>query len=98
TEIYTLSLHDALPIYKLEQYLKTKVYKTNARTGKGIDELIKGFDQEVGPYFGAIDLPVKYQDAIQEAKKLFPLDTEYKTWLYIADRKSTRLNSSHVKI
>src|SRR5690606_34940647 len=46
---------------KLEQYLKTKVYKTNARTGKGIDELIKGFDQEVGPYFGAIDLPVKYQ-------------------------------------
>jgi ferrous iron transport protein B len=80
---------------KLEQYLKTKVYKTNARTGKGIDELIKGFDQEVGPYFGAIDLPVKYQDAIQEAKKLFPLDTEYKTWLYIALENQISITSAN---
>ncbi|WP_160068126.1 ferrous iron transport protein B [Sphingobacterium bovisgrunnientis] len=80
---------------KLEQYLKTKVYKTNARTGKGIDELIKGFDQEVGPYFGAIDLPVKYQDAIQEAKKLFPLDTEYKTWLYLALEYQTSITSAN---
>lgn len=80
---------------KLEQYLKTKVYKTNARIGKGIDELIKGFDQEVGPYFGAIDLPVKYQDAIQEAKKLFPLDTEYKTWLYLALENQTSITSAN---
>src|SRR5690606_20234704 len=80
---------------KLEQYLKTKVYKTNARTGKGIDELIKGFDQEVGPYRGAIDLPVKYQDAIQEANKLFPLDTEYITLLYLALEYQTSITSAN---
>jgi ferrous iron transport protein B len=82
---------------KLEQYLKTKIYKTNARTGKGIDELIKSFNQEVGPYFGAIDLPAKYQDAIQEAKKLFPLDTEYKTWLHLALDSQNIISSANVE-
>ncbi|MGN0002612.1 MAG: ferrous iron transport protein B [Sphingobacterium composti] len=80
---------------QLEQYLKTKVYKTNARTGKGIDELIKGFNQEVGPYFGAVDLPSKYQEAIQEAKKLFPLDTEYKTWLHLALDSQNTISSAN---
>lgn len=69
---------------KLETYLKTKVYYTNARTGKGIDALIHSFENPVGPYFGSLDLPKKYNEAIAEAKKLFPLATEYKTWLHLA--------------
>lgn len=69
---------------KLESYLKTKVYRTNARTGQGVDELIKGFENTVGTYFGSLDLPAKYAEALSEAKKLFPLDTEYKTWLHLA--------------
>ena len=69
---------------RLEQYLQTKVFRTNARDGKGITELIQNFDIEIGPYFGALDLPVDYQEPLQEAKKLFPLATEYKTWLHLA--------------
>src|SRR5690606_16555174 len=68
---------------KLESYLKTKVYRTNARNGKGIDTLIAGFENQIGPYFGSLSLPQQYGQALNEAKKLFPLDTEYKTWMYL---------------
>lgn len=68
---------------KLESYIKTKVYRTNARTGKGVDALIKGFENPVGMYFGSLELPHQYRDALDEAKKLFPLDTEYKTWMHL---------------
>ncbi len=68
---------------KLESYLKTKVYRTNARNGKGIDKLIAGFENQIGPYFGSLSLPQQYDQALNEAKKLFPLDTEYKTWMYL---------------
>lgn len=68
---------------KLESYLKTKVYRTNARNGKGIDTLIAGFENQIGPYFGSLSLPQQYDQALNEAKKLFPLDTEYKTWMYL---------------
>ncbi|MGN0020745.1 MAG: ferrous iron transport protein B [Sphingobacterium hotanense] len=72
---------------KLEAYLQTKVYKTNARTGKGIDELIKGLDQKVGHYFGNYRISSDYQTAMEEAKKLFPLATEYLTWQYLAQEQ-----------
>lgn len=102
--IFVINMEDEISVKglnidysKLEQYLKTKVYKTNARTGKGVDELIKGFNQEVGPYFGTVDLPAKYQDAIQEAKKLFPLDTEYKTWLHLALDSQITISSANAE-
>jgi ferrous iron transport protein B len=69
---------------KLQAYLKTTIYRTNARTGKGVDALIKGFETQVGPYFGSLELPTQYAEALSEAKKLFPLDTEYKTWMHLA--------------
>ncbi|TJZ54867.1 ferrous iron transport protein B [Sphingobacterium olei] len=68
----------------LENYLQTKVVKTNARSGKGIDQLIQHFDIELKPYFGAFDLPQKYQNALKDARQLFPLATEYLTWQYLA--------------
>lgn len=68
----------------LENYLQTKVLKTNARSGKGIDQLVQNFDIELKPYFGAFDLPQKYRNALEDAKQLFPLATEYLTWQYLA--------------
>src|SRR5690606_39468545 len=69
----------------------SKVYRTNARNGKGIDTLIAGFENQIGPYFGSLSLPQQYGQALNEAKKLFPLDTEYKTWMYLGlDRSEER--------
>ncbi len=68
----------------LENYLKTTVFKTNARTGEGIDNLIQNFDIQPTPYFNSLQLPVAYQQPLDDAKKIFPLETEYRTWQYLA--------------
>src|SRR5690606_42146559 len=64
TEIYTLSLHDALPISKMNIYLQMN---------------------DVAPQEL---LFLRYAEAIDMTH----------LWSFCLDRKSTRLNSSHVKI
>lgn len=75
----------------LEHYLQTTVLTTNARTGKGVDKLIANFEAEPQPYFGALALPNQYSEALTEAKALFPLETEYKTWQLFAQEKAPSL-------
>lgn len=79
---------------KLEQYLQTKVLTTNARNGKGVDKLIENFEVHVPPYFGSIELPQQFSLALEESKKLFPLETEYKTWLHLAQEEAVGLNDT----
>src|SRR5690606_42135342 len=86
TEIYTLSLHDALPISKAYKLLPMQLV-------------------------GNLDLLAKYAFGKSAAKRvelykkyLSVNDSHYLTWAiknmvcWNQDRKSTRLNSSHVKI
>src|SRR5690606_41218067 len=70
TEIYTLSLHDALPIYR--------------------------FTLIVDSFFIAFTGKMTAQDDIYVGGRLHELIP--KLLAVIGDRKSTRLNSSHVKI
>ncbi|CAM3738262.1 ferrous iron transport protein B [Sphingobacterium prati] len=74
----------SIDIAKLEQLLNTKVYETNARTGQGIDQLIKNFDAVPPMYISKFQLPTIANEALDETKRLFPLDTEYHTWQYLA--------------
>ncbi len=69
---------------KLEAYLHTKVYTTDARNGKGIAQLIQAFDQRPGYFPGQFEVDSTYKIALEEAKKSFPLYTEYQTWQFIA--------------
>src|SRR5690606_10864368 len=69
---------------KLEAYLHTKVYTTDARNGKGIAQLIQAFDQRPGYFPGQFEVDSTYKIALEEAKKAFPLHTEYQTWQFIA--------------
>src|SRR5256885_12014873 len=81
TEIYTLSLHDALPIWSITPEIypnytpKFWVYKTDLARAKA---LLK----EAG-YPDGFDINIAYDKAIAEMEE---------------DRKSTRLNSSHLVI
>ncbi|MEJ5053796.1 ferrous iron transport protein B [Sphingobacterium sp. MYb382] len=68
----------------LEKYLNTKVYTTDARNKHGIQELIQAFDERPSYYVSSFGIDPKYNDALEEAKKLFPLQTEYQTWQYLA--------------
>ncbi|MFZ4260668.1 ferrous iron transport protein B [Sphingobacterium sp. HJSM2_6] len=69
---------------QLSSLLKTKIIKTNARTGKGIKELIAVLDEKPAGYFNSLEIPSNYKEPLEEAKKLFPLATEYLTWQYLA--------------
>lgn len=94
-EIQDKGIH--IDFTKLEQYLNTKIIKTNARTGKGVDNLIQNFETQVGHYFGSIEIPKQYEDALNEAKKIFPLETEYKTWLYLSLDNQLSLSADQCK-
>src|SRR5690606_42043607 len=76
TEIYTLSLHDALPIL-------SKLIIRNGIIINNIDDLMKKLlDRECDFLLGHFKIFDKYELICNTNK----------------DRKSTRLNSSHVKI
>ena len=80
----------------LEKYLQTSVFKTNARTGKGIPELLNHLEDEPSPYFGSLSLPTQYGDALLEAKALFPLETEYKTWHLLAQDRPAAISPDNL--
>src|SRR5690606_41897155 len=89
TEIYTLSLHDALPIFggTLEGKSDISIYAS---------VLPAGAEQWGGPQRLSFD-----PDHSEQNPVLFN-DPTGRLWLFHtsqpSDRKSTRLNSSHVKI
>jgi len=88
-EVDSKGIHIDLP--KLESYLKTKVYQTNARTGKGLEKLISSLDEKPSIYISSFQIPDKYTDALNEAKKIFPIATEYLTWQYLAQENVSYL-------
>lgn len=76
---------------KLKSLLKTDIFLTNSRTGQGIKELVSNFGQKPPAYFGSFPMPDDVLPAMEEAKKLFPLSTAYKTWQYLAQDKVAHL-------
>lgn len=78
---------------QLEIYLKTKVYATNARSGKGLDKLIADLELIPPPFFSTFNINNDYWDAMEEAKKVFPLATEYLTWQYLAQEEVSHLSN-----
>jgi len=69
---------------QLEAYLHTKVYTTDARNGKGIAQLIHAFDERPGYFPGQFETDETHKAALEEAKRAFPLYTEYQTWQFVA--------------
>jgi len=69
---------------KLEGYLQTRVLTTDARNGRGIQKVIEAFDERPGHFLGKFKVDKKYTEALEEAKRAFPLNTEYQTWQFLA--------------
>src|SRR5690606_41296264 len=83
TNIYTLSLHDALPISAAEASPAPEAEATKP-TAEQIEPLIKA--GVLGPKAEDPNVPSR------------PRNAHVFFGIYFLDRKSTRLNSSHVKI
>src|SRR5690606_41880137 len=86
------SLHDALPIYlpPAEEAARTEAWLYEGRERSGVDphEILRAFTDRTDRVLALLD------GFMPECAWLD--DTE--TLTYLQDRKSTRLNSSHVKI
>src|SRR5690606_41435085 len=91
TKIYTLSLHDALPIYQpLRESLLKVVRKPNHRVETIVKkELYCTFAFDMVFYTVVFPIGIPSEN---------PVITDETTEKNRQDRKSTRLNSSHVKI
>lgn len=78
---------------KLEAYLHTKVYTTDARNGKGISQLIQAFDEHPHYFPSQFIVDDAYSAALDEAKTIFPLQTAYQTWQFIAQEHISFLST-----
>jgi len=83
---------------QLEAYLHTKVYTTDARNGKGIAQLIHAFDERPGHFPGQFETDKTHRAALEEAKRAFPLYTEYQTWQFIAQENVSFLAKEQQQI
>src|SRR5690606_39837379 len=87
TTIYTLSLHDALPIYRrfdLDAPMVDRVIKFHEEAHEFLTEALKTTGENGALVVEGWDVIVTIIGILQKSG--------------IRDRKSTRLNSSHVKI
>src|SRR5690606_39370905 len=88
--LYTLSLHDALPIFTMQcrqgRYPDVEFIKIRSHGNTSVLRQAFFADIESGTYFNFVD-----------DHRVFINRDKIRTGLDI-DRKSTRLNSSHVKI
>src|SRR3712207_8755176 len=83
TEIYTLSLHDALPISLLAFIDASEVREEDENFKNAVDYIFEALEKEKPNHF-AVKQYKKYKLAAGKTAK--------------RDRKSTRLNSSHANI
>src|SRR5690606_41473985 len=94
TLIYSLSLHDALPIYsKVIGVVSQKDEKVENPTAKDINKT-----GVVARILRVLKMPDGNTTVIIQGKKRFKVVEVITEKPYMKDRKSTRLNSSHVKI
>src|SRR5206468_10525989 len=91
TKTYTLSLHDALPIYQFGEGVGVAVLKQVARLLPAEDVIGRHT-----PGRAAV-MPPAHQE-LEEQRALIELPAPAAVREDFADRKSTRLNSSHDQI
>src|SRR3712207_7450781 len=109
TEIYTLSLHDALPIYQLlgrvygvplspRQLLHAPRPMVHDRIDRAVDQAVEAGATVVG--LGALTAPaVSGGEALRYRTDIGGTNgNAFNAAMTAEDRKSTRLNSSHANI
>ena len=84
-EIDSKGLH--IDIKKLEEFLQTKIYLTNARTSKGLDELIDALTQPAQAYKPMLEIPSEFSNSIQQVKEKFNVESDYLAWHYLSQKE-----------
>ena len=75
-----------IDLKKLEDFLQTKIYLTNARTSDGIDELVKAFTENATPYNHHYEIPKEHLSIVEKVKNEFQLNSDYQAWQYLSQK------------
>ena len=84
-EIDSKGLH--IDIKKLEAFLQPNIYLTNARTSKGLDELIDALTQPAQAYKPMLEIPSEFSNPIQQVKEKFNVESDYLAWHYLSQKE-----------
>ena len=82
----------SIDVHKLEKALATKVVLTDARSGKGIDQLKDSLTAKSNGYVPSFVIPDEFNEATQYVKeRTQPLNT-YVAWLYLSQKQNKHLD------
>ncbi len=87
----------AIDIRKLESLLATKVLLTDARAGKGIDELKAALSSKPDGTAPSFSIPHEHQDAVQHVKRQMGEENDYRAWLSLSQKHQHARGTTHVE-
>lgn len=79
---------------KLEETLYTKVITTDARSGKGLNELKDALSEPRNDYRSFYEIPHDYIDKVNFIKNKFSINNDYKAWLVLAQKEIKYLSEA----
>lgn len=87
----------SIDVAKLEKTLGTKVVLTDARSGKGIDELKAALAFKPNGYIPSFMIPQEFAVAIQYVKEHTRPTNEYIAWLYLSQKQNKHLDDEQAQ-
>lgn len=82
----------SIDVGKLEKLLKTKVILTDARSGKGIDQLKASLEFQPNGYAPSFAVPEEIAMPLQQVKDQTAPANDYIAWLYLSQRQNKHLS------
>lgn len=83
-----------IDLMQLEEILQAKVITTDARSGKGVNELKNILSENVGEYSSAYTIPNEFLDKIHFIKNKFSIENNYKAWQILAQKETKMLDAA----
>lgn len=82
-----------IDLIQLEKTLQTKVITTDARSGKGVNDLKNALSENVAEYSDPYAIPNEFLDQINFIKNKFSINSNYKAWQILAQKETKTLDS-----
>lgn len=82
---------------KLQEILQTKVITTDARNGKGLNELKDALHETIPVYPDSYSIPNEFAEKIHLVKNQFSIESDYKAWQVLAQKEIIHFSDAQKK-
>src|SRR5690606_4027665 len=82
----------------LEEILQTKIIATDARSGKGLEELKNVLDENIPEYADTYLIPNEFSAQINAIKEKFSIENDYKAWQVLTQKEVKHLAEFQAEI